>query len=335
MSISYQVLGVPGRDNALVVHIDSGHSVERLLFDCGDHCLSALEFSEVQTIDQLFFSHLHMDHIGGFDSFFRCNFDRKTKRNQIWGPPGTANIMQHRFQGFLWNLNDQMAGTWHVTDVYPDKLEHSRYELLEGFAKQHAEGPTTYDDQVIWGNEHYTVSAYTMNHRTPTLAYIVRENPRHNIDTKRLEQLGLPPGPWLKNLKDGTNLDATIHIAGQNYSIADLRDQLMVETPGQSIAYLTDFLLDDQAMARLAEPLSGCDTVICEGQYRHSDIELAWKNYHMTTVLSATLAKKAQVGKLILFHLSDRYDQEQWLEMLQEARAIFPNTHYPPHWQMD
>ena len=111
MSIVFRVLGQAGRDNALLVQVDSGQAVERLLFDCGEGCLSELSFAEVTSIDHLFFSHLHMDHVGGFDSFFRCTFNRDTRPNHIWGPPETARIMQHRFEGFLWNLHEQMSAT--------------------------------------------------------------------------------------------------------------------------------------------------------------------------------------------------------------------------------
>ena len=55
----------------------------------------------------------------------------------------------------------------------------------------------------------------------------------------------------------------------------------------------------------------------------------------MTTVLSATLAQRAQVEELVLFHLSDRYDRMEWAAMLQEAQQVFPNTHYPQQWDME
>src|SRR5262249_29916747 len=105
MSLSFQVLGGAGRDNALLVRVDSGQAVSRLLFDCGDGCLWDLPFGEVQTIDHLLFSHLHMDHVGGFDTFFRCTYNRTAKPNPVWGPPCTGAILRHRFQGFLWNLH--------------------------------------------------------------------------------------------------------------------------------------------------------------------------------------------------------------------------------------
>jgi ribonuclease Z len=119
MTMTFRVLGQPGRDNALLVQVDSGQAVERLLFDCGDGCLSELPFAEIQAIDSLFFSHLHMDHIGGFDNFFRSNYARTAKANLIYGPPQTATILQHRFQGFLSNLHEQMSASWQVTDGDP------------------------------------------------------------------------------------------------------------------------------------------------------------------------------------------------------------------------
>ncbi len=77
MSMSFQVLGDAGRDNALLVTIDSGQSVARLLFDCGDGCLNQAPFADTLAIDHLFFSHLHMDRVAGFDAFFRFHMTAK------------------------------------------------------------------------------------------------------------------------------------------------------------------------------------------------------------------------------------------------------------------
>lgn len=101
MSMTFRILGNAGRDNALLVQVDCGQAVETLLFDCGDACLTELPFSETQTIDHLFFSHLHMDHVGGFDTFFRCNMDRANKSNHVWGPPATSQILQASLSGLL------------------------------------------------------------------------------------------------------------------------------------------------------------------------------------------------------------------------------------------
>jgi len=334
MTIAFEVLGAPGRDNALLVRIDSGQSIARLLFDCGDGCLNAVPYSEIQTIDHVLFSHLHMDHVGGFDFFFRCVFNRESKPNQIWGPPETSRILHHRFQGFLWNLHAEMTGTWRVTDIEATVTSTSRFELSEAFATIHEDGQTSRQPCII-DDAGYVVEAYTMDHRTPTIAFVVREKARSNIDMKRLAEMGLRAGPWMKHVKDRSDPMESVSINGVSYSVPSLRDSLIVQTEGDSIAYLTDFLLDEDAIAKLAVILKGCKTVVCEGQYRHSDLELARKNFHMTTVLSADLASRAAVGKLVLFHLSDRYEPKDWIEMLSEARERFPATSYPPAWQID
>jgi ribonuclease Z len=73
---------------------------------------------------------------------------------------------------------------------------------------------------------------------------------------------------------------------------------------------------------------------VCECQYRHSDIELAHRNHHMTATQVATLARRADVGQLVLFHLSDRYHPDEWQGMLVEARAIFPRARFPDTWSL-
>ncbi|MGC3972442.1 MAG: MBL fold metallo-hydrolase [Pirellulales bacterium] len=331
MTIEYRILGEPGRDNALVALVDSGQAQERLLFDCGEGCLTTLSFGEIQAVDHLFFSHLHMDHVGGFDSFFRSTFNRGGKPNHIWGPPATSQILQHRFQGFLWNLHEEMNASWRVTDVEREQLRTVRFELREAFAITHDDGVRPYASTILETTS-YCVDAITLEHRTPTLAYVLREKPRHNVDVSRLATLGLRPGPWLKRLKDEPAPGDDMVIDGSTHSLAALREQLLVETPGDSIAYLTDFLLNEAAAERLVDALQGCRILVCEAQYRHADLELARKNFHMTTVLSAGLAARVRPEKLVLFHLSDRYRPPEWNEMLREAQAIFANTEFPRHW---
>jgi ribonuclease Z len=113
-----------------------------------------------------------------------------------------------------------------------------------------------------------------------------------------------------------------------------LQNALVTVTPGDAGAYLTDFLLDDNATDRLAGALKGVGTVVCESQYRHADLDLACRNFHMTAMQAASLAARAGVGRLVLFHLSDRYRPDEWRAMLAEARAVFPATAFPDHWSI-
>lgn len=332
MSIDFQVLGGPGRDNAALVRVDSGRSITRLLFDCGEGCLGALGLAEVQAIDHLLFSHLHMDHIGGFDSFFRSTYGRSDRPNHVWGPPETSRIIHHRFRGFMWNLCAGLTAAWHVYDIGPGGRGCARFEAGEAFAQAHP-CPAPAQAGPIIDAPDFSVEALQMDHATPSLAYIVRERPRANIDPARLAALGLPPGPWLQRVKRPQPGEPDeIEVGGARYALAALRAELLISAPGESLAYLTDFLLDDAARARLVPALRGCTTLICESQYRQADAELARRNCHMTAAQAAGLAREAQVGRLVLFHVSDRYRREGWLALLAEARAIFSDTSFPDHW---
>lgn len=332
MSLSIQVLDDAGRDNALLVAVDSGQALSRLLFDCGDGCLWQLPFGEVQQIDHLFFSHLHMDHIGGLDTFFRCTFNRTAKENHVWGPPHTDEVLHHRFQGFMWNLVGEQQASWHVHDLHTGRIETHRFELSEAFAQTHAGEGRSYNRTFLSGNG-YTVEAMLMDHGTPSVGYVVREAPRLNVDTGRLSALGLRPGPWLQKVRGPRAAEGqTVEVAGMTRPLAELQDALLVETPGESVAYLTDFLLDEAATEMLTGILRGVGTVVCESQYRHADAELARRNFHMTATQAAKLAARAGIGRLVLFHLSDRYQPDVWRQMLGEAQEVFPATSFPEHW---
>lgn len=333
MAIRFRVLGNAGDDNALFVEVDSGQSIHRLLFDCGERCLSGLAFAEVQAIDHLFFSHFHMDHVAGFDGFFRANFGRDTRVNRIWGPPGTGRIMHHRFQSYLWNLHEDLNGSWHVTDIAEDDLATWRYELAEAFEFAHEEIAAPREGHLVLDAEDFTVEAMAMDHRTISMAYKVTEKTRWNVDSSRFAGLGLKPGPWLKSFKDPLAMPDDTIIGGK--PAGDLREALLVATPGDSVAYLSDFLMDESTANRLADWLSGCSSIVCESQYRAADRELALKNYHMTAIEGASLAARIGAKDLVLFHISNRYTREEWAALLEEARAVFPAARFPAGWGMD
>lgn len=334
MTIDFKILGQPGRDNAVLVSINSGQAVHRLLFDCGDGCLNELPFREIQAIDHLFFSHFHIDHVAGFDQFLRCNYAREDRLNNIWGPPNTAEIIHHRFCGFWWNLTEEMRGTWTIHSISESDVESTRLENSEQFKTLHSEGTSPYLS-VIYSTEDYSVEAILLDHKGPSVGYLVREPSKTNLQLSRLSELGLKPGPWVRELKEATDPSQTLIVDGRAFAVADLQAKLLVESPGQSIAYVTDFLLDSATHDRLFNWLSGCNILICEAQYRHDDVELAERNYHATTSRVASLAKAAEVDQLILFHLSDRYTVAEWQAMLEESQEIFPETRFPSSWSLD
>ncbi len=280
MAINYQILGQPGRDNALLATVDTGQSLHRLLFDCGESCLDAIPVAHRQDIEAVFCSHFHIDHIAGFDSLIRFNWCRPETPLRVFGPEGTIRLIHHRLQGFTWDLVEDLPGEWHVTEIGNDELRTSRFLTCEGFANEHPVDRAAHDG-AIYATKAFSVATCGLKHSTTSLAFVVRENDRANVEIASVEKLGLRAGPWLRTIKDcAVDASSTVQIDGVDHHVGELRDQLLTTTPGESIAYLTDFYLDDKAEEdSLVQFLQGCQTIICENNYADEDIELARKNY--------------------------------------------------------
>lgn len=332
MALHHRVLGRPGKDNALYLRVDTGQSVHRLLFDCGERCLYGLGRAEIGEIDHVFFSHFHMDHVAGFDAFFRCNYNRPDKPVCVWGPAQTIELMHHRFRSFIWNLVRGSRGRWRVAEVNEREVRAALFRSNDGFRRARPE-PAHAFDGIVLRHPDFTVEARIMDHRTPCLAYLVREPARTNVDKDALDTLGIPPGPWVRDVKDeALPDDQPVEWPGGRSTLGALREQLLVEHAGESLAYLTDFKLDAAGRERLLPMIEGCNTIVCESQYAPEDRALAEGNYHLDVTQAAALARDAGAGKLVLFHVSDRYPAWRLIEMLDEARAVFPAAYYPEGW---
>ena len=73
----------------------------------------------------------------------------------------------------------------------------------------------------------------------------------------------------------------------------------------------------------MIEHVHGVDGLVMEATYLNEELEMAETFGHTTAERAAALAKEAEVGQLILTHISRRYRDE---DILQEARTTFPET---------
>jgi ribonuclease Z len=340
MSIKYKVLGKPGRDNAAYVWLNAGTKMYRFLLDCGESIFAGLSQGDIKSIDYLLLSHLHIDHIAGFDYYFRRNFDRQ-KTNYLWGPENTSTIIHHRLQGYMWNLIWQTPGDFIVTDINTDSLPATRFITSEGYKDTYKENYPFYfnaidDITTLIDNKDFILKSALLNHSIPTVAYNITEKDSLNINKDELDNAALTPGNWLQTVRDIANPDDNMIIFnGKEFRLGYLRDKLLYSKKGESISYLTDFLFDEQSVNRATRLIRGSDTVICESQYHNDDIELASQNFHLTSRQAAALAAQAGVKKLILFHISERYyTSNNYISLLEDARTIFPETYFPDNWEL-
>jgi ribonuclease Z len=105
------------------------------------------------------------------------------------------------------------------------------------------------------------------------------------------------------------------------------KDQLCfgfrVDTPGGSLAYVTDTY--GEPGARYADEIRGVDVLLHECSCLDSDAEFARQVGHSHITPVARLAAKAQVGRLVLIHLSS-FRPEHGEPELDRAYPIFPRT---------
>lgn len=338
MSIHWQILGSPGADNAVLATVDSGQSIDRFLFDCGGGCLDRLQNSVLQSIDHLCFSHFHMDHVSGFDTFFRHNYNRPDVPVTVWGPPETLRVMEHRFKGFVWNLHHDQPGEWIVREIGEEVLESARFLTCEAFAEPHHLPERPRESSEIFSDPEFQIEAMLLPHASiPSAGYRLVERDRVNVDPVKLKKTGLQPGPWLQKVTDSSVKNETnIYVDGAEVNIGEVRANLLITTRGDSLAYLTDFRIepDTAEWERLVGWLQETTTIICECQHRSEELETARKTGHMTPDLTGRLASDAKAERLVLHHLSRRYQREDWLAMRDEARSIFPATQLSPDWNL-
>jgi ribonuclease Z len=90
--------------------------------------------------------------------------------------------------------------------------------------------------------------------------------------------------------------------------------------PSFSYAYCSDTAYAE----KIVPYIQGASLLYHEATFIEKDIERARATFHSTARQAAEIAKKAGVGKLIIGHLSARYDSTS--DHLHEAMQVFENS---------
>jgi ribonuclease Z len=262
---------------------------ELFLFDCGEATQIQISRSNLKPgpLEGIFLSHLHGDHVNGLPGFLgSLTLDRRSRPLEIIGPEGT--------------------------EEWIDCLLDLRI-LWEGFTFNIREieepGP-------VLEKQDYSIEAGPLQHRgvsTWGYAFIEEDRPGR-FDIERAKQLGIPEGPLYGRLQDGETIELD---SGETVE----PDQVLgPPKPGRKIVYCSDTVPCDGAV----ELAKGADVLIHEGTYPAGREKKAHNRGHSTVKDAAECAKKADVEKLIITHISQKYtDLESFVE---PARELFPST---------
>jgi ribonuclease Z len=259
------------------------------LFDCGEGTQHQILSSPVRLskVNRIFITHLHGDHLFGLPGVLGSrSFQGSEEPLTIYGPAGIKVFLEVTLGLSLTYLR------------YPLEV----IEIEDGM-------------EII--DPPFTIQIHLLDHGIPSYGFRLIEKDRPgSLQTEKLQQLGIPPGPIYGKLKKGEKVQLP------DGTILDGKQFLTPPKPGKTIAIFGDTRICEQSF----NVAKDADLMIHEATYRAGQEALAVTYYHSTCTQAAMLAKESNVKSLILTHLSSRFSKEDETSILQEAQSIFPHT---------
>jgi ribonuclease Z len=269
---------VNGRSGDPALYIETLFERRAILFDLGD--ISALPPRKLRRLEYVFVSHAHVDHFIGFDHLLRLLIGRDTTV-RLYGPEGFVDQVHHKLQAYRWNLVDRFENdlVFFVTELDSSlRTNTSRFRLKNGFAAE-AVGEHRKFSSVLCDQPTFHVSTAMLEHGTPCLAFAIEEAAHVNVWKSRLKELGLPVGPWLRDLKraiiEQRPDDERVRIdAGHTTRLGEIRSAVTV-TPGQKIGYVTDVADTAANREAIIDLVRNADLLFIEAPFASGDTALS------------------------------------------------------------
>lgn len=168
------------------------------------------------------------------------------------------------------------------------------------------------EEGVIFENKQFIISAKHLSHSVETFGYRIQEKDSYTMLPEELNAKNIK-GPMIGKLQREKNIE----IDGKIISI----DEVSLPKPGQIMA----FIMDTRMCSAALELAQNADLAICEATYLNQHATEARERGHLTAAQAASIAKEANVKKLVLSHFSQRYPHSDLL--LKEAQEVFPDVH--------
>ena len=277
---------VNAHPSAQYLEINSRH----FLIDCGEGTqrqmrLNKVGFSKVNTI---FISHLHGDHffglIGLISTFGILN---REKELHIHGPKG-------------------------IKEVINIQLKHSKsyvkYKIIF-----HELNST--ESELIFEDEKVKVYTIPLNHRVYTNGFLFKEK-------EKSRKINISA---VKEFKEIDKCDYNNLKAGKDFKLDSgdvIKNSELTYNPEKPLSYA--YCSDTSYKPTIIEIIDGVDLLYHESTFLTDKEDLAKKTGHSTSKQAATIAKKANVKKLVLGHYSSRYKNISLFK--KEAQEVFENV---------
>lgn len=265
------------------------HNERLFLIDCAEGTQLQLRRNKIrmQRINNIFISHLHGDHFFGLIGLISSmHLLGRIKDLHIYGPKQLEDILNLQLEASQTELRYQMI----FHEINPD----SNY--------------------VIYEDEKLEISTIPLNHRIPTSGFLFKEKKsKRRLRKPIIKTLNIPVEEFLK-IKNGEDF---IDENGKVYKNEEITTDPLEP---RSYAYCSD----TSYFEPIIPLIKGADLLYHETTFMQDKAEAAAEKFHSTTVEAATIAKKAEVKKLLIGHYSTRYDNLE--DLLTETKEVFPNS---------
>jgi ribonuclease Z len=257
------------------------------LFDCGEGTQLQITRASLSPgkLFAVLLSHLHGDHVTGLPGLLMTIMHQsREKPLLIFGPRGIREYI---------SLIKKCLG---FNPPYPLIIQ----EVKEG---------------VFFSGSGFWLEAVSVDHRVPTLAFSLVEEPRPGrFFPEKAKALGIPEGPLFGKLQQG-----------EVVSLPDGRKitpDMVMGPPrnGRKFVYVTD----TRPCSKVVKFAFGADLLVHEGMFGQDLEEEARIKGHSTCAQAAQIAREAKVKQLVITHISSRYQRID--DLIAEARSIFPQS---------
>ncbi len=234
---------------------------------------------------KIFITHMHADHCVGLLGLLQTmSLQGRERSIDIYGEPRLEEFLRENIRIINFRL---------TFDIIVRKIEKTGLVVRE---------------------KDYQVCCCETLHSVPSFAYCLEEFDRPGtFNISEAKRLGIPEGELYSKLQHGQNIIYDGKMIKSTHVVGPPRRGRKIGVSG-----------DTRPTDKLVRFFKDCDVLVFESTYGQDKQEKAIENGHSTAAEAATIAKKAQVDKLLLTHFSARYDETSLL--VKEASAIHYNV---------
>jgi ribonuclease Z len=158
------------------------------------------------------------------------------------------------------------------------------------------------------------VTCFPTQHRIPCYGFTIAENKAPRKINKEKAIAAEIPFSYYDELKKGHDYQTKTGEVISNSLVTD------PSSPNKKYVYTADTIFD----TGLIKHAMGANLLYHEATYLQDQTQKAAERFHATTIQAATIAKQANVNRLLIGHFSSKYESIE--SHVVEARTVFMST---------